>query len=317
MKKISIIVPVYNVEEYLEKCLNSLINQTLEDIEIIVVNDGSMDNSYRIIDECAKKTNKIISYKKENGGLASARNFGIHKATGKYIIFVDSDDFVEKNMCEDMYNKMISKDYDIVVSDFYEERNEKTFIRCGLKVAVDQQKAFMISYPAAWNKIYKTSFLIQNNFEYFENHYYEDIASTPALAALTDKIGYINKPYYHYLIREGSIMNQTKMNPKMLHIFDSMQNLSNKMKELKKYDYFKSEMEMLYIMNLLHGASLRFMKFPDTQDYLDKIVKVLDDEFKDWKKNIYFKKMDFKFKVMCDLLYKKRYSLIKLITKKE
>ena len=92
--KVSVIVPVYNVEKYIKKCLNSLVNQTLDEVEIVVVNDGSPDNSQKIIDEYTKKYKNIKSYVKKNGGLSDARNYGIKKATGKYISFVDSDDYI-------------------------------------------------------------------------------------------------------------------------------------------------------------------------------------------------------------------------------
>ena len=115
--KVSVIVPVYNVEKYIKKCLNSLVNQTLDEVEIVVVNDGSPDNSQKIIDEYTKKYKNIKSYVKENGGLSDARNYGIKRATGKYISFVDSDDYIRKDMLEKMYNYAIQKNFDVVVCD--------------------------------------------------------------------------------------------------------------------------------------------------------------------------------------------------------
>ena len=120
--KISVIVPVYNVEKYLEKCLDSLVNQTLKDIEIIIVNDGSLDNSQEIIDKYAKKHKTIKSYIKENGGLSDARNYGIKQASGKYISFIDSDDYVKENMYELMYNKLEEKN--LKVSDYVDCDND-------------------------------------------------------------------------------------------------------------------------------------------------------------------------------------------------
>ena len=113
--KVSVVVPVYNVEKYLDKCFNSLVKQTLKDIEIIVVNDGTKDNSQDIIDKYVKKYKNIKAYKKTNGGLSSARNYGIKKCTGEYIAFLDSDDYVEYDMYEKLYNKAISEDFDITV----------------------------------------------------------------------------------------------------------------------------------------------------------------------------------------------------------
>ena len=107
MSKVSVIVPVYNVEKYLEKCLDSLVSQSLKDIEIIVVNDGSPDNSQDIIDKYVKKYENVFGYKKKNGGLSDARNYGLKKTTGDYIAFIDSDDYISLEMLEIMYNKAI------------------------------------------------------------------------------------------------------------------------------------------------------------------------------------------------------------------
>ena len=115
--KVSIIVPVYNVEKYIAKCLDSLIAQTLKDIEIIVVNDGSKDNSQKVIDEYVKKHPElVISLTKDNGGLSDARNFGIPYAKGKYVCFVDSDDYIEHDSIERMYIKAIETQSDIVMT---------------------------------------------------------------------------------------------------------------------------------------------------------------------------------------------------------
>ena len=116
--KVSIIVPVYNAEKYLERCVNSLRNQTLKDIEIIVVNDGTKDDSIKLIEENFND-NRIKIFNKENGGLASARNFGIKKAKGEYLFFVDSDDFIETDCLLDMYNVAKKNKTDLVICDYY------------------------------------------------------------------------------------------------------------------------------------------------------------------------------------------------------
>ena len=120
MPKVSVIVPFYNVEKYIEKCLNSLVNQSLEEIEIILVNDGSQDSSKEKAKEIEKKfPNKIKYYEKANGGLGDARNFGIKYATGEYIAFLDSDDYVEPTMYEEMYEKAKQENADMVECDFW------------------------------------------------------------------------------------------------------------------------------------------------------------------------------------------------------
>ena len=155
--KLSIIVPVYNTFQYLPRCLDSLVKQNLNDYEIIIVNDGSPDNSQDIIDEYVKRYDNIKAYKKENGGLSDARNYGIAKASGEYIAFVDSDDYVANNMYELMYNKAKEKDYDMVVCDLNYVYPDK-IIRVSSSVGNDTndiKKTMINIYPAAWNKIYK------------------------------------------------------------------------------------------------------------------------------------------------------------------
>ena len=114
--KVSVIVPVYNVENYIAKCLDSLVNQTLKDIEIIVINDGSPDNSEEIIKKAQEKYKNIIYLKKENGGVSSARNYGLKKATGEYIYFLDGDDYLLNDALENFYNKAKSGDFDMVIA---------------------------------------------------------------------------------------------------------------------------------------------------------------------------------------------------------
>ena len=111
MAEISVIVPIYNVQKYLRKCLNSLVKQTFKDIEIIAVNDGSTDDSEEILKEYVEKFDNFFYYNKENGGLSDARNFGLKHANGRYVAFVDSDDYVDRTMYEKMYNKALENNY--------------------------------------------------------------------------------------------------------------------------------------------------------------------------------------------------------------
>ncbi len=126
MAKVSVIVPVYNVEKYLEECIESLINQTLTDIEIICINDGSTDNSLKILEELQKKDNRIKIINQKNSGVSSARNNGIENATGEYIGFVDSDDWIDSDYYEKLYNTAKKYNSDIAAGDMY-RRNKKRF----------------------------------------------------------------------------------------------------------------------------------------------------------------------------------------------
>ena len=155
--KVSVIVPVYNVEEYIDKCLDSLVHQTLTDLEIIVVNDGSPDNSEKIIKKYEKKYKNIKYLVKENGGLSDARNFGLKYAKGEYIAFLDSDDYVSEEMYQMMYIKAKSEDFDMVVCDINYLYPDRTLrVDSGIKDdTTDIKKTYLTIQPAAWNKLFR------------------------------------------------------------------------------------------------------------------------------------------------------------------
>ena len=207
MVKVSVIVPVYNIEDYLDKCLDSLVNQTLKDIEIIVVNDGTPDNSQEIIDKYAEKYKNIKSFIKENGGLSDTRNFGIKQATGEYIAFVDGDDYVSYDMYELMYNKAKSGNFDVVVCDLNYVYSETEIKEVSSKIETDTtniKQAFINIYPSAWNKIYKNK-LFNNNIEFKKGVWFEDVEFLYKMLPYVKSIGVVKKPLNQYVQRTGSI----------------------------------------------------------------------------------------------------------------
>jgi len=310
MPKVSVIVPVYNVENYLAKCLDSLVNQTLKDIEIIVVNDGSPDNSQDIIDKYAKKYKNIKAYKKENGGLSDARNYGIKKATGDYIAFVDSDDYVDTTMYEKMYKKATKNNYDIVVCDFaylYED-GRIIPVKSNLHYAKNNVKNYLLLPPMATIRIIKRELL--NKYKFKKNIFYEDLELMPKLADTTDKIGFLEEPLYYYLQRNGSIMRQSMFSNKLLDIFSVLE--SNKEVLYNKYP---EEIEYMYIIHLLRTATLRFLNYKNPNIYLKQIRDTMKEYFPNWKNNIYYKKSNKKIKLICILAYSNCKLVLKIIKK--
>ena len=222
MFKISVIVPVYNVEVYLRKCLDSLINQTLQDIEIICVNDGSTDNSLDILLEYSQKDSRIKIISQENKGVSEARNTAINIAKGEYLSMVDPDDWVENNMLEVMYNKAVKENADIVEYDLFEHRDlvidskkvRKLKIKCnplikmkimhGLTYNWQDIKSDIFNIRAyCWNKLYKTN-LIKNKI-LFEGRAGEDYYFCLEAFLTANKICYTNKKLYHYVKNPTSL----------------------------------------------------------------------------------------------------------------
>ena len=309
MVKFSLIIPVYNVRDYLAECLDSVVNQNYNNYEVIVVNDGSTDDSLKIARKYEKRYSKLIKvYDKKNGGLSDARNFGINKANGEYLFFIDSDDYIVKDALKIIDKKIGNSD--ILVFNILSGKKLDNAIKV---VANDsniknKDERYIVGKPSAWNKVCKRELF--DNIEFPKGLYYEDLATTPKLVFKTKKIKFIDDALYFYRIRDNSIMNKLEYNPKMDSIFVVLSQLK---------DYFngeyKEEIEYLYIEHLLRGASLRYFDCGNCSLQLNKIVSVIKDNFPGWINNKYFKKESLKRRVMCYLFYKKCYFLIKLFRK--
>lgn len=321
MAKVSVIVPVYNVEKYLERCLKSLVNQTFKDYEVIVINDGSPDNSQKIIDEYVEKYPDLIrSIIKENGGQGSARNLGIEMANGKYVMFVDSDDYVETNMIELLYNQIKTKKYDIVICNNYIEYEN------GLKIAdldesiyFNEKNTYLFSKPAVWNKIFLKDIIVKNDIKFREKLWYEDFDFTVNIYGLTKNIGFIKEPLYNYIIREGSTMNNSdvKRNLEIILAFDEILKFY---KTKKIYSKHKAYLEFLAIYNVYIATSVRVINANADKkikkEVLDKIRDYMQNNFKEFKNNKYINKyLNNNKKIIFNLLNIKQYWLIKLIFK--
>lgn len=319
MKKtiISIIIPVYNVEQYIEKCIKSLISQSYENIEIIFINDGTPDNSRKIISKYEKKYKNIRCIDKENGGQAVARNLALKEAKGDYVIFIDSDDWVDKDMCKKFIEVAEKENADLVFSSkFYQVENEK---KTEIVSYGNEEENVLIKYLLTqsnpWNKLIRKDLIIKNKLFFPEIRAYEDISVVPLWGMKAKKIACLNESTYYYLIREGSTMKQTTYNPKLEAIFVSMDNLINRFNKLKNKESYKNEIEWIFIEHLLHGASLRFFQFDNYKDNIKKINKILSTNFPNWKKNKYYQKQSIKYKIVCTLFYKEHYKILKLLLK--
>ena len=263
--KYSIIVPVYNTGKYLDKCIISLINQDYKDYEIIIVNDGSTDNSLDIIDKYSSKYDNIHNYNKENGGLSSARNYGIEKSSGEYLLFVDSDDYLDNNALKIIDENI--KDNDILVFNFYMDNGKSINVKNTYFDNIsDKCKKFVTANPSACNKVIKRSLFIDNNIKFIDGIYYEDLATIPSFILYTKNINYINDSLYYYCVRDDSIMNKKKYNKRMEDIFKVLDINYNNLNK----DYL-DEVEYMYIEHLLRYASLRFLDY-DNYDNINKII---------------------------------------------
>lgn len=253
-EKISIIVPIYNVEMYLEECINSLIHQTYSNIEIILIDDGSSDSSGKICDKYKKIDNRIRVVHKENGGVSSARNAGIRLVNTKYISFVDPDDYVSEQFIEKLYNSLVDNSADIAVCNFFTIREKNIIEDRKIKNnSLNQEEALrllvkdeiMSSY--LWNKMFKKELF--ENLQFDIGYRYEDIRIMHKIFLKAKKIVMIEDSLYYYRIRMDSITNSTLLNNSK-ELIDALEERCN---DLKGTIYFSDSYmtEMLQIRRIL------------------------------------------------------------------
>lgn len=290
MIKVSIIVPFYNVENYIEKCLQSLVNQTLEDIEILLVNDGSQDTSEAIAKQFAEKyPNKIIYLEKENGGLSDARNYAIPYAKGQYIAFLDSDDYVETNMYEEMYNKAQKEDLDYIECDFLWEYPDKTLESKGKQYS-NKKEMFIHTRVVAWNKLIKREIVQNHHLEFPKGYRYEDVEFFYKLLPFIHHYGIVQKPLIHYVQRENSISNV--QNARTKEIIDVLGHVIEYYKENNLFEEYQEEIEYTYARYILCSSMLRMVMIEDKKErkeIINMAWKSLNTQFVNWKKNTYLK----------------------------
>ena len=296
--KISVLIPIYNTSKYLERCIDSIINQSLKEIEIICVNDGSTDNSLDILKKYKKNDKRIIIINKENGGLTTARNKGIEAARGEYCLNIDSDDWIEQGYLKSLYERAKKDDLDIVVSDIlvdYEENNTKVYrkdLKISNKVVIDG-KSYLKSFYTnnflgyTWNKLIKREVYLKNNLRYNENIFLlEDVQIIGEVAYYSKKIGKINEAFYHYRIGNN---NGTFNNIPFKHLTDTIEcfeNLEffykkNKEEELKE---LVSRKKNLRLIGIFLGD--KFDRFSGYDKLLDRYLASLKEEkyiFKKYK----------------------------------
>lgn len=289
MTDISIIVPIYNAEKHLQKCIDSLLNQTKQELELILVNDGSTDNTETIIKNYQDK--RIKYYKNKNQGIGKTRNFGITKATGKYIMFIDSDDYLEKTACEDLYQKATKEKLEVVVCDYYIVEENKaieekliSFESTSLKNRPEIIEEVNLS---PWNKLYKTSLIKNKQIKFVENLKYEDAPFVLEALDKAQRIGKVDKCLNYYVIHDNS---ETTIRDE--RIFDIIKIVDKIRKYFEKKSFATEAVNKLTVkiltnytiqqrVNINKKAGMRF---------IDEAFTYLKENVPDYKDNKYYEK---------------------------
>ncbi len=303
MVDISVIVPAYNVEKYISSCLNSLLNQTKKEIEIIVIDDGSTDNTLNILNEYKKNNpSKIHVVSQENQGLSITRNNGIKLSTGKYILFVDGDDEIDINLLKNLWDKLEEFPYDVIafnVEVIYP--NEKIIVNPGITSDIknfnlDSKKKFLTDmYCMACNKMYKKDLFKNENLLFTPNTWFEDVLLMHKLVPNLTSLGYLDFPGYKYYQRENSITYT--YSDKLKDINFVLEKILEYYKKNDLYSIYKSELEYIYVRYMFATYIKRIAKTKNKQKFNDGILYSLNcvnKTFPNYKKNIYINKSGLK-----------------------
>lgn len=303
MIDISVIIPVYNAEKYLRACLDSIINQTKQEIEIVAVDDGSTDSSLAILNEYKEKyPEKMVVITQPNQKQGAARNNGMRNSRGKYITFVDSDDTLKPDALECLYNKAVEYDCDVVACDADCIYPDKTIvIGSGVdfetkEITIEQRKKLVLDmYMVIWNKIYKRELFFDNDIWFQSEIWYEDVLFLNMLIPKIKSISYVQKPLYDYYQRENSVTYT--YSEKLNDILYVMKETLGYYEENGLYEQYKDELEYMYARYMFATYIKRLSKSKDKKRFnvgVDTVLKEVKSRFPEYKKNKYINAGGFK-----------------------
>ena len=300
--KVSIVLPVYNVEKYLRQCLDSIFVQTLDEIEVVAVNDGSTDGSLAVLEEYEKKySGKMHVYTTENHGVSHARNYGVERAVGEYVMFVDSDDFIREDMCEILYEKAVTDGNDLVCCGRYNIYSDVDLQDSSKALEVPLEQNFQLKdrkfeltkiSPFPWDKLFKRE--IFDKYKFVENLRFEDLLFIYTVSSQCKSIGYVSDYLYYYRRSNMSSFLNT-FNEATLDLFRSYDHLVSFYKEHGIFEDYKVEIEYICIRHVF----FRFLNMFDPADYknsykeknmyINKAFSWLNENFPNWTENHYYK----------------------------
>lgn len=304
MFKVSVIIPVYNTEQYLEACLDSVLGQTLKELEVILVNDGSTDSSLKIMEKYQSEyPDRVRLLSKENGGQATARNVAIPLCAGEYIGFVDSDDYIEPEMYESMYRKAKEADADYVECDYvnvkvnaYGEQERIADYGSRVREYTSKEDMFIDPMLAPWNKLYRRTLLQESDVRFPEGYIYEDTAFCLKAISLVQSFAFVPEKFVVHYFRGGSTMNVNK-SKRVANIFPVLKDVITFYQKHDLLEKYYQELEYEIVKILLCSSMIRISEIPDKKlrrQYCKDTWAMIREYFPKYKKNVYLKRKGMK-----------------------
>ena len=318
MPKVTVAMPVYNVESYLEKCARSALSQTERDIELLLIDDGSTDGSGAICDKIAQGDPRVRVIHQENRGLGGARNTGIENARGEWMIFPDSDDWLEPETVERALKAAEGTGADMSLFAFrsVDEGGNTTgefreFLPEGVPLDPHKQKDLLVMAPNAWTKLYRTELFRRTGVRYPPRAWYEDIRTTLKLLPYCSSVVYTDYIGYNYLQRRGSIMNNANL-ARNREIIDAFDDILGWYREQGLFDEYRQELEYLTLFHLYLTASVRVAREDPGHPLLKEFAAYFKKYFPDYRKNPYLARLGRNKRLALGLTEHRLYGLLKL-----
>ena len=316
----SVIIPVYNVKDYLEKCIESVLAQKLDSTEIILVDDGSTDGeSGRICDRYAADYSELIRViHQENGGLGAARNTGIEHASGDYLLFLDSDDYLLPGLLERMRQVLSQTACDIVDFGFVVDQDgivkETHAGEIGIQkpFSLHEHPEMLLVLPAAWRRLYRRELFLRSGIRYPSRVWYEDIRTTLKLFTEAASIVSIPEAYYGYVVREGSITRNKNIS-RNAEILDAFDDLKAWFSAKGLWETYYKEFTRLAVDHILLAGSVRVLRTDPKSELLETFQQYMQENFPDYQQNPYLTQLSTPHKLALRLLRAKHYTAVKAL----
>ena len=313
MPTFSLIVPVYKIEEYLPKCIESVLAQSCRDYELLLVDDGSPDDCGKICDAyAAKHPEKIRAIHQENGGAGAARNHGIALSQGEYLLFLDGDDYLSPDFLEDLKKTARENPVDLILFGAQVERDGRKvgelheLLPAEKPISVEDAPELYFGVMAPWNRAYKRSLFTEHGIEFATKVWYEDIRVVTKILAVAKTAYRLPGAYYHYLQREGSAMNNKNSgrNVEILYAYDD---ILSWYRERGFYEGHRNELCFQAVQHILLAATVRVLLIDRKHPLIADFRRYMEESFPDFPQNPYLPLLDKNKRLIYRLLLKKRY----------
>lgn len=317
---ISVIIPVYNVADYLPRCLDSILSQDCGDVEVILVDDGSTDGqSGRICDDYAARRPEVVrTIHQANQGLGGARNTGLEAAKGEYVFFVDSDDYLAPETLDRLRAAIEEYQSDIVTFGFVVDKNGTLTERHLDDLPVDRAftltdtRKLLLAAPNAWNRVWKKRLFLESGIRFPERVWYEDIRTTMKLFALAKSVVYLPETFYRYVVREGSITRNINVD-RNREILEAFEDLLGWYQQQGLFETYYPELCRLTVDHVYLAASVRVLRIDPKHPLLQEIQDFVEERFPDFRENPYVRQLPRQHKLLLRLLERKKYRTIGLM----